>query len=406
MDDSEITESDIQENFSLKIDGYPLLKKFRGEEEFTSWQFLEEMIFFSGLTFKCFIDGNKMISKIFPMFRDDGVLNEIEEEFISNLTLDEYLNNESYIKLERFINQQLNFSGVLDIFKDKRESYMEFIFISRSETPETSFHNDNNFFNILTYFRNRDTSFNPVIGSEILFVDQTDVVSHASMEDNGIYPEDPFLGNIPRIQDDILEMYKTKKIVSSILRGIYNSGDSLLLNDMLVKHSAANPFETIIARDKTSNFLKITAEIRTNSTNKIPSREMSVMVCNERKTTKPEYIQNRGIIGIFVTITPYQGVSPGDYMFNCPLTAIPPIPEINFTKDRRGELTNYVDFLHGIRHNGCFQMSETSKRTWRNPFKKSVTIKSRGGKSKHKPKRKSKRKFKRKSKSDFLFYQK
>ena len=42
----EITEDDIQENFSLKIEDYPLLKKFRGDEEFTSWGFLEEMFFF------------------------------------------------------------------------------------------------------------------------------------------------------------------------------------------------------------------------------------------------------------------------------------------------------------------------------------------------------------------------
>ena len=397
----EITEDDIQENFSLKIEDYPLLKKFRGDEEFTSWGFLEEMFFFDGMTFKGFMydDGDEIVAEIYPIFfHEDHEKTELEKEIYNNITLEEYQNNPLHEKLERFISQQLNFSGILNLYKENPENRnITFTFSCRnSNNIEVGFHNDSTLFNILTYFKNSPTSFNPVVGSEILFTDQSKSIMHNLMDEHGMYPDDTTLGRIPQIQKNILGVYK-KGIVDTNLRGIYNSGDSLLLNDMLVKHSTLKSNEIIIQGPGGNKFIRIF--IARNSD--VPFIQRDVLVCTSRKKTKQEYIDNRGIIAIFVVATPLQhlGAYPGLYSFTCRSTRIPSIPEINFTKNRYGELRSYIKFLHGIRLDGCFKISETSKQPFLNPFPKKFEIKNRGG-------IKSKRKSKRKSKSDFLFYQK
>lgn len=174
-----ITQEDVQENFSLKIDGYPLLKKFRGEEEYTSWEFLQEMKFFSGLVFKgiVYISENRVMAEIYPLFKPKrteetkrsllGTLSEsissifaydpILEAF-SNLTLEEYLENESHEKLENFIKQQLNISGIVhpSLLRQPNSPnrLIQFTFYVRDKSlRDFFFHNDHNFFNIITYFK-------------------------------------------------------------------------------------------------------------------------------------------------------------------------------------------------------------------------------------------------------------
>jgi len=425
---SRITEDDIQENFSLKIDGYPLLKKFRGDEEYTSWEFLQEMKFFSGLVFKgiVYISENRVMAEIYPLFKPETTIYErifrrfnfvydpILESF-SNLTLKEYLANKSHKKLENFIIQQLNISGIVHPSllqqPDSPNRLIQFTFYVRDKSlEETYFHNDQNFFNIITYFKKSNSIFNPVFGSNILFTDQSKFTYHASAypqdwlsrkfpdipdisgfwahELHGRYPEK--FGKVSTIQKGIIDLYTNERknpynkeetrslerdlsrgrsIVgkqNSILRGIYNSGDSLLLSDMLVKHSAIKPDEI------NGNILKIGIVDRTEET-----IESEVKVCSSRKQIIQKDITNRGIISIFVNISPPEvELLPSSYSFDFTPHEVPEIPEANLRLDEYGQ------FLHNLTDNtdGCFELFNR------------VKIKSRGGKYKkriHKTKRKS-----------------
>lgn len=182
-----------------------------------------------------------------------------------------------------------------------------------------------------------------------------------------MYHED--FGKVAKLQGDITDLYTNSEgKQNSILRGIYNSGDSLLLSDMLVKHSAINPNEII-----NKNILKIGIIDRKEDT-----IESEVKVCSYRKQTTRKDIINRGIISIFVNIFPPDVVLlPSPYSFNFTshkVTEVPEVPEANLSLDE------YNQFLHNLTHDGCFKL-----------FDKAI-IKTRGGKYKRGIHKKTKRK--------------
>jgi len=55
----------IQEDFSIKIDGYPLLKKFRGLPEYSTQDFLEKLMEFNLLKFEIILGDPVKIKPIF-----------------------------------------------------------------------------------------------------------------------------------------------------------------------------------------------------------------------------------------------------------------------------------------------------------------------------------------------------
>jgi hypothetical protein len=155
-------------------------------------------------------------------------------------------------------------------------------------------------FNILRY----ETPDNrPVLSSEILFIDQRFALSHQKMgtgrtkeidilESDGQYDLEYAGASLSRTQSEILQMYDTDRELKPVtMRGLYNSGDSLVMNDMLVKHAAVddenNPIISLLHTDL-ADF------------GETDIKYIEVTVCNKKIKPKMEDLNVRGLLHIAI----------------------------------------------------------------------------------------------------------
>lgn len=267
----------IQPDYSIKLNNFQLIKKFRGIRAFNTPAFYEYILGLESLRFVLTFEGSEV--RLTPYFKRDS------------------LNYDPGI-LQRFISYQLLNSGILEQLRNiphheavvdgkKRENKI-IVSLKGSNNSITSYsyHNDSNLFQILKYYK---TDLSPVLGTEVLFTDQRKYIVHEHMNRLGEY--DPKEGPILFTQREINTMYDTIMPENVILRGLYNSGDTLVINDMLVKHAVVNPMEDIV-----DNILKI--EIHDGRHNVDIGTD--IQVCKSRIRTTENDHSNRGIVRIAV----------------------------------------------------------------------------------------------------------
>ena len=297
---SEIIEA-IQEDFSIKLNGIPILKKFPKSSDFDN-TFCRETKLFSEITFCLYIKNG--LKKITPCINDEKYA-----EILADRT--------AYDRLANFIIYQMINSGTLPFLenielkehecyawvgpRNKRQKIQtkvsEFIKINFISFEKTSveaavFHNDSALFNILTYYTLNES---PVLGSNILFHDQRNFQVHVSMND-GNYDES-YTGNLLLMtQAQISEMYDDTSLNPVILRGLYNSGDTLVLNDMLLKHSSVSTSERYNRDTKV-----MTIDVRNQPRYIDTSEEVDITVCDHQISPTMEHLRDRKLLGLFIT---------------------------------------------------------------------------------------------------------
>lgn len=398
-----------QEDFSISLEGVPLLKKFGSD---MNWEYYEEL----HSATSSFVSTGYSTRNIFYIIRfeeDHIVINSIcskrnllDSKFIEFQRL--YTTHKNII--QSFIKNQLTRCGCLkqiseiyeNIKNEKvREEWTEselndyplgrdiLIFgivvkeddeklDTRLKLPDSrNYHNDDGIGVILTYFGKNDEN---VLSTGLLFTDQRQFVQHTDLSADGLYP--PVFGNINDVQQQINNLYDTTNanpIGDVVLRGVYKSGDSLFFNDMLIKHTsllADEPYEgeriDISTLDKNN-----TRHVR------------SINICKERIFTTQKHIDDRRLIGISFLRIPYNS---REYPFNFNFILFPSEEDceikIHFNELFHGEesvnlsITQYESFLRhiGNEKSGCFTFSD-------------ITFKSRG-KKKRKKTKKNKRKCK------------
>lgn len=394
---------DIQPNFSIELEGIPLLKKFSSASNHENM--VEQLEEFHGAAFVLkFEEG---VAKVIP--------------YISSGERTRFT-SPKFTLLQEFLKYQLINSGVLP-FLSQVPLNGEIILINtqvlktNNEDAE-NFHNDGLLFNIIRYEKpNEDT----VLGTTILFVDQRKALAHRYMgtenfkkqreletndEDMDEETEDEnykvFMSNndgrfheeyagpaLTLVQDNILKMYtENPELKETVLRGLYNSGDSLVINDMLVKHSSLK----IEPRDETN---KITIHMEAG-------RDVileTVSICDRQIEPTPEDLQNRQIIG-FVFLKNISVESSNFTLVDRHAIEIP-LVDLPYSEDTlQLDIETYHNFLQALKttHSdncGIFEIvTRTDTRTATRTATRTVrkTFRLHGGKTKRKGSKKSKRK--------------
>lgn len=289
----------IQPDFSIKLNDVQLLKKFHNQD-------------------------NEKFQELFPqicrMFDEKIFIINVTEDSISvapyfdeshNTYFRSKYTSPQYENLKKFLKFQLINSGVISTLRNieiktydgkllmgnprrKQDITVQNRFVLyltgvTSSIRHNSFHNDSALFNILTYYK----PDGPVLGSNILFYDQRKAPLHAYMsKSTGEYNVDDIGILISETQKEINDMYDKDDIESVLLRGLYNSGDTLVLNDMLLKHSVVSPQE-IYDRDKNI----MTISVATSKTRDgVTSIDEKIRVCPQQILPSKEDLNNRGLV--------------------------------------------------------------------------------------------------------------
>lgn len=277
----------IQPDFSIKLNGVQLLKKFGNQGFATIFPVLE---IFKDTLFLITLTGRVTIV---PYFTNKRLVNMRFE------------NKQNYGILMNFLKFQLIESGVLSTLRDiKTKSYEGAVWsktrekiditaqnrfliileVSRSSITNNYFHNDNCLFNLITYYKPEGS----VLGSNILFYDQRQAVLHSDMAQDGTYHPDNSGKLISLAQTEINTMYSEKDIKPVLLRGLYNSGDTLVINDMLLKHAVVSPNEIY-----EGNVMTIDVATSINR-DEIETIQEQINVCPYQITPSGDHLRDRG----------------------------------------------------------------------------------------------------------------
>ena len=283
----------LQPDFSIQLNDIPLLKKFSSPSNLKN--LVQPFRIFDGTSFLLTMRENG--AEICPFSKSNEQCFETAE----------------YNLLKKFITYQLIHSGILPFLREipmssnDPEYYYSF-FIIITVLPENNpdaeeYHNDNYLFQILRYETYDET---PVLGSNILFIDQRIAPGHQYMgtgftdidwrymwdddilklQSDGQYDVSYAGESLSNTQNQILEMYDTDDLKPVLMRGLYNSGDTLVMNDMLVKHASLSE-----ENNSTIKLLRMSSD---------EPKEIQVTICKTRMVPTVEDLRNRGLVGISI----------------------------------------------------------------------------------------------------------
>lgn len=358
MADFAVEVSDIQEDFCIKLDEYPILTKFSTSEEYKTKEFFDEFerLVPGGLHFTFRIE-----------FAPDG--NIIVTPLLSNIPSnirDNYRSNPGFFSA--YISFQLANSGILpslaELIRLGNQVSVALRVIARPKRDFAdsffNFHKDQSIFTMLQYY-NFGKPF--VFGTEVLlgYKENETLLPH---EISGVLHLPEKVGNLSNAFSTISDVnseLKDSGVNAVVLRGKYNNGDTMIFSDPLLRHATIKANEVF-----GSNAIKI----------KIPKKgqisshnvhEDSVQVCSVREPTTPEMVNNRQAIGMFIFLDTenYSSelYSPDKFgePFKINLTPTREIKTINFNKD---EFKSFIETLSS--GEGCVVIRD-------------LTITSRGG---------------------------
>ena len=369
----------IQPDFSIKLNDVQLLKKFHNQHFdriFDDLQRFDNSIFIINLT-------EDTIS-VTPYFDDR-----------TNKYFGDGYSSPKYETLKNFLKFQLINSGVISTLRNieiktydgklfmgnprrkqditVQNRFLIFFEASKSSITQNTFHNDSALFNILTYYK---PGGRPVLGSNILFYDQRKAPLHSGMsKSTGEYNVDDAGILISETQKEINDMYDKDDIETVLLRGLYNSGDTLVLNDMLLKHAVVSPQEIYERNEHDKNIMTIS--VATSKTRDgITNIDEKIRVCPQQILPSEEDLNNRGVIRLGISNAipiieyPNNGLLINTYGYGDESTYIRtefgfiitreeeipmPIPEMNF------DIKEYARFLKTLNdvesYNTCGEFS-------------------------------------------------
>jgi len=291
MADLAVEGSDIQEDFCIKLNEYPILTKFSTSDEFKTPEFLAEFekLVPGGLHFIFRIelapDGNIIVTPL---------LSRIPSNIIDN-----YRRNPEFFSA--YISFQLANSGILpsivELIRLGNQVSIALRVIARPKRDFAdsffNFHKDQTIFTVLQYY-NFGKPF--VFGTEVLlgYKEDETLLPHELF---GILPLPEKVGNLSTAFSTISDVnseLKDSGVNAVVLRGKYNNGDTMIFSDPLLRHATIKANEVY-----ESNAIKI----------KIPKKgqlsshnvhQDSVQVCSVREPTIPEMVDNRQAIGMFI----------------------------------------------------------------------------------------------------------
>jgi hypothetical protein len=361
--------SDIQEDFCIKLDEYPILTKFSTSEEYKTKEFFDEFeklipggVYYFKFRIELAPDGNITVTPL-PYSVPNHIRDNYNPEFFSGYISFQLSNSgilPSIVELIRLGNQVTIALRV--IAKSKRDFSDSFF----------NFHKDQTIFTMLQYY-NFGKPF--VFGTEVLlgYKEDETLLPHELF---GILPLPEKVGNLSTAFSTISAAnseLKDSGVNSVVLRGKYNNGDTMIFSDPLLRHATIKANEVF-----ESNAIKI----------KIPKKgqlsshnvhEDRVQVCSVREPTTPEMVDNRQAIAMFLFLDtqnyndPYYTQDKFGEPFKISMTSTREIKTINFNKD---EFKGFIETLSS--GEGCVVIRD-------------LTITSRGGKKGNKRKRTNKK---------------
>ena len=348
---------DIQEDFCIKLDEYPILTKFSTSEEYKTKEFFDEFeklipggMYYFKFRIELASDGNITVTPL-PYSVPNHIRDNYNPGFFSGYISFQLANSgilPSIVELIRLGNQVTIALRV--IAKSKRDFSDSFF----------NFHKDQTFFTMLQYY-NFGKPF--VFGTEVLlgYKEDETLLPHELF---GILPLPEKVGNLSTAFSTISAAnseLKDSGVNSVVLRGKYNNGDTMIFSDPLLRHATIKANEVF-----ESNAIKI----------KIPKKgglsshnvhEDRVQVCSVREPTTPEMVDNRQAIAMFLFLDtanynePFYTPDKFGEPFTILTTPVREIKTINFNKD---EFKGFVETLSS--GEGCVVIRD-------------LTITSRGG---------------------------
>jgi len=365
-----LKEDNIQPDYSIKLNDFQLIKKFSGIRLFNTLIFYDYILSLKQVRFiVTFERGGVKLTPYFNKSQDETIFEKIKKDILE----------EGF--LHKFISYQLLNSGILEqlstippheaTIRGEVVTNKIVVVLNGSEQSITSYdyHNDSNLFQILKYFK---SDLTPVLGSEILFTDQRKYVVHGHMSREGNYST--IEGDIAHTQELINDMYDSGLVPENVLlRGLYNSGDTFVINDMLVKHAVINPDE-----ERIGDILKI----KVYDGQQQVDINVDIQVCRQRIQTTRTHHSKRGIIKLIVyhnyasnTEVNYIPLADLDHELSFFIDSVKiDIPEVNFN------IKEYATFLNTI--------STENTESGQCVVSRDITILSRGGCKRCKTKRK------------------
>jgi len=358
MADFAVEVSDIQEDFCIKLDEYPILTKFSTSEEYKTKEFFDE--------FERLVPGG--IHFIFRIeLAPDGniIVTPLLSGIPSNI-IDNYRRNPEFFSA--YISFQLASSGILpslaELIRLGNQVTIALRVIGRPKQNFTysffNFHKDQSIFTMLQYY-NFGKPF--VFGTEVLlgYEENETLLPHELLS---VLPLPEKVGNLSTAFSTIGVVnseLKDSGVNAVVLRGKYNNGDTMIFSDPLIRHATIKANEVF---ESNTIKIKIPKKGQTISHN---VHEDIVQVCSVREPTTPEMVDNRQAIGMFIFLDT-ENYSSGLYTpdrfgepFKISLTPTREIKTINFNKD---EFKGFVETLSS--GEGCVVIRD-------------LTITSRGG---------------------------
>jgi len=350
--------SDIQEDFCIKLNEYPILTKFSTGDFYKTKEFFDE--------FERLIPGGMYFRFRIELVPDGNIIVTPLLSAVPSNIIDNYRRNSHFFSA--YISFHLGSSGILpslvELIRLGNQVTIALRVISRPKRDFSdtffNFHKDQTIFTMLQYY-NFGKPF--VFGTELLlgYKENETLLPHELF---GVLPLPEKVGNLSTAFSTISAAnseLKDSGINAVVLRGKYNNGDTMIFSDPLLRHATIKANE-----DFENNAIKINIPKRGQLSQR-NVHEDRVIVCSVREKTTPEMVDNRQAIGMFIFLDTedYSSEFYSHDKFGEPIVISPtPVREtktINFNKD---EFKGFVETLSS--GEGCVVIND-------------VTITSRGG---------------------------
>jgi hypothetical protein len=348
--------SDIQEDFCIKLDEYPILTKFSTSDEFKTQEFVNE--------FEKLVPGGAYFYFRIELGPDGNIIVTPSLSRLQSSLIYNYRENPGFFSA--YVSFQLKNSGILpsivEIIRLGNQVGIALRVIARPKRDFSdtffNFHKDQSIFTMLQYY-NFTQSF--VFGTEVLlgYKEHETLLPHQLL---GVLPLPEKVGNLSNAFSTINAVnseLKDSGVDAVVLRGKYNNGDTMTFSDPLLRHATIKANEVF-----ESNAIKISIPKKGSSSQR-NVHEDSVQVCSMREPTTPEMVNNRQAIAMFLFLDTENYTGYSREKFGEPIIIDPTpakeIKTINFNKD---EFKGFVETLSS--GEGCVVI-------------KDLTITSRGG---------------------------
>jgi hypothetical protein len=361
--------SNIQEDFCIKLNEYPILTKFSTSDEYKTPEFVAE--------FERLVPGGDYFYFRIELGPDGNIIVTPSFSRLQTSIILKYNSNPKFFS--DYVSFQLKNSGMLpsiaEIIRLGNQVGIALRVIGRPKRDFSSlffnFHKDQSIFTMLQYY-NFTQPF--VFGTEVLlgYKENETLLPHELL---GILPLPEKVGNLSNAFSTISSVnseLKDSGVDAVVLRGKYNNGDTMTFSDPLLRHATIKANEVL-----GSNAIKITIPKRDQSSHR-NVHEDTVKVCSVREPTTPEMVDNRQAIAMFLFLDTENYTGYSREKFGKPIIIDPApareIKTINFNKD---EFKGFVETLSS--GEGCVVIRD-------------LTITSRGGKRRQKTKINKKKK--------------